>query len=87
LQIRAILYENYFINPSDRVLTNDANNGNLTVEKVATKGAMMAIPAGVNAAFKSSGASGAQVLLNLQTMAVDKSLDVMRETKSGSYKK
>ncbi|MCK8141817.1 RHS repeat-associated core domain-containing protein [Flavobacterium sp. I-SCBP12n] len=67
-------------------LTNDANNGTLTKEKVLTKAAMMAIPEVGGAAFKSLGAPAAKNLLNLETMAVDKSLDAMREAKAGPYK-
>lgn len=68
-------------------LTNDANNGNLTTEKVVTKVAAAAIPEVGGAAFKALGAPAAGVLLNLQTMALDKSADMMRETKTGPYKK
>lgn len=67
-------------------LTNDANNGNLTKEKFATKAAMLAIPEVGGAAFKSLGAPTAKNLFNLETIAVDKSLDLMRETKTGPYK-
>ena len=68
-------------------LTNDANIGTLTKEKFLTKAAMVALPEVGGAALKSLVAPGAKNLLNLQTMAVDKSLDVMRDTKAGPYKK
>ncbi|SHM44246.1 hypothetical protein SAMN05444484_10648 [Flavobacterium chilense] len=68
-------------------LANDANNGNLTAEKVATKVAVVAIPEVGGAAFKALGAPTAGALLNLQTIAVDKSFDMMRDTKTGQSKK
>jgi len=66
-------------------LTNDASNGNLTKEKFITKTAMLAVPEVGGAALKSLGAPAAKNLFNLETMAVDKSLDLMREAKTGPY--
>ena len=68
-------------------LTNDANNGNLTQEKFATKAIIATIPEVGGAAFKALGAPSATALLNLQTIAVDKSFDMMRDTKTGQSKK
>jgi len=68
-------------------LANDANNGNLTGEKFATKLAAAAIPEVGGAALKALGAPAAKNLLNIQTMALDKSLDLMRETKTGQARK
>jgi len=68
-------------------LVNDANNGTLTTEKVVTKGVMMALPEVGGAGFKALGAPNAGKLLNLQVMGADKTLDAMRETKSGLYRK
>jgi hypothetical protein len=64
-------------------LANDANNGNLTAEKFATKAAMAIIPEAGGAALKTLGAPAAKNLLKIQTIVVDKSLDLMRETKTG----
>ncbi len=68
-------------------LTNDANNGNLTSEKFLTKAAVIAVPEVGGAAFKSLGAPTAKNLLNVEAIAVDRTLDKMRETKTGPYKK
>ena len=67
-------------------LTNDANNGNLTVEKVATKGAMMAIPAGGDAAFKALGEPAAAAVINAATIGADRLTDELRDAKAGPYK-
>lgn len=68
-------------------LTNDINNDNLTTEKAVTKTAIWLLPQGGNAAFKSLGAPAASDLFNIGTIAADSTLDKMRETKTGPYKK
>jgi hypothetical protein len=68
-------------------LVNVANNGNLTAERFATKAAMAIITEVGGAALKTLCAPAAKNLLNIQTMVVDKSLDLMRETKTGQARK
>jgi hypothetical protein len=68
-------------------LTNDINNDNLTPEKAVTKTAIWLLPQGGNAAFKSLGVPAAGDLFNIGTIAADRTLDKMRETKTGPYKK
>jgi|GEM_PF-3446269 len=48
---------------------------------------MIALPEVGGAGFKALGAPNAGKLLNLEVMGVDKTLDAMRETKSGPYRK
>ena len=68
-------------------LTNDANNGNLTVEKVATKGLMMAVPEVGNAAFKALGEPAAGAVINAAAIGADRFVDELRDTETGPYKK
>jgi len=67
-------------------LTNDANNGNLTTEKVVTKVAIAAIPEVGNTAFKALGAPAAGAVINAATVGADHTLDKLREAKVGPYK-
>jgi len=68
-------------------ILNDVNTGNFSTEKTLTKGAMMIAPSIGGGALKSLGApETAGTLLNLEVMAVDKSVDLMRETKTGMFK-
>jgi RHS repeat-associated protein len=67
-------------------LTDDANTGTLTPEKVATKVAMELIPAGAGAGFKSLGAPAAGEVFNAATVGADRLLDEMRDAKAGPYR-
>ncbi|SDZ87397.1 hypothetical protein SAMN05443667_101113 [Flavobacterium gillisiae] len=68
-------------------LATNANNGNLRVEKFAAKAVMKIIHEGGGASFNSLGVPIVKKLLNIQTKAVDKSLDLMRQTKIGQSRK
>lgn len=68
-------------------ILNDVNTGNFSTEKTLTKGAMMIAPSIGGGTLKSLGTpETASTLLNLEVMAVDKSVDLMRETKTGMFK-
>jgi hypothetical protein len=67
-------------------LKDDHNKGTLTFEKAITKVAMEAIPEVGGAAFKALGSPSAAKVLNVEVIGVDKSIDAMRETKSGPYR-
>ncbi len=67
-------------------LTNDANNGTLTTEKVITKGAMLGIPEVGGAAFKALGEPAAGKVINAATIGADRVLDEFRDAKVGPYR-
>ncbi|MDN3672971.1 hypothetical protein QWY99_07890 [Flavobacterium branchiarum] len=68
-------------------ILNDVNTGNFSTEKTLTKGAMMIAPSIGGGTLKSLEApETASTLLNLEVIAADKSVDLMRETKTGMFK-
>ena len=68
-------------------LANDYNNNNWSTEKALTKVGMAIVPEVGGSALKSLGSPAAAKVLNVEAMGVEKAIDLMRETKSGPYKK
>ena len=67
-------------------LTNDANNGTLSTEKVLTKAAMIAVPEVGGAAVKALGAPAAGALIKATTVGADRLTDEMRAANAGPYR-